>query len=548
MIRPLSNSLNCEKCLLARLPGMFRLLKSSYNRRVIVTFMHLRISAGLYSTLFLIVAPPRRSDTLSDRLGKRHVKTAVYRPQANRTERVNRDLVQLIANYVNDQHDTWDQFLREFAYAIRTAVNETTVGDIERLFDEVRRNTKPKHEKWEKYYNRRKRDVQIKVNDWALIKTHPSSSATKKVVAKFKPKFEGPYRVLEVKNNNIVIWRSGKRLTVNVNQVRIYRYRKIDEMEIKTGSSYRNSSHHKLSSFDSVQRRSNESQYGKKKGSGVKRELKEKGISFKKDQSERHTGKTDKRGPLIRSPPSSWSEPSRKLKMSRKETIGCKRSRESGSGGPERKIQKGSEHRVSKRVLSSNYKTNDLPKFRKRGQTEETVMPSTSGKAEESTTAPTSKSKQDQATRIPDEDVVNNKIARKEKEERILTGPSPGGPSRRSQLQVIKSGCIVSFYILSNKWLEELLQRSKSRSGIPGAILQQDNARPHVAKIVRDFCSAQHMQLLPWPAYSPDMSPIERVWVLVDRRLAREPRPAASKYELLLRIQALWKSLPEADI
>ncbi|GFX37290.1 uncharacterized protein TNCV_76341 [Trichonephila clavipes] len=60
MIRPLSNSLNCEKCLLARLPGMFRLPKSTYNRRVIVTFMNLRICAGLYSTLFLIVAPPRR--------------------------------------------------------------------------------------------------------------------------------------------------------------------------------------------------------------------------------------------------------------------------------------------------------------------------------------------------------------------------------------------------------------------------------------------------------------------------------------------------------
>ncbi|GFT00393.1 uncharacterized protein TNCV_1981411 [Trichonephila clavipes] len=60
MIRPLSNSLNCEKCLLARLPGMSRLPKSSYNRRVIVTFMNLRICAGLYSTLFLIVAPPRR--------------------------------------------------------------------------------------------------------------------------------------------------------------------------------------------------------------------------------------------------------------------------------------------------------------------------------------------------------------------------------------------------------------------------------------------------------------------------------------------------------
>ncbi|GFW60532.1 uncharacterized protein TNCV_568801 [Trichonephila clavipes] len=60
MIRPLSNSLNCKKCLLARLPGMFRLPKSSYNRLVIVTFMNLRICAGLYSSLFLIVAPPGR--------------------------------------------------------------------------------------------------------------------------------------------------------------------------------------------------------------------------------------------------------------------------------------------------------------------------------------------------------------------------------------------------------------------------------------------------------------------------------------------------------
>ncbi|GFW65469.1 uncharacterized protein TNCV_4410771 [Trichonephila clavipes] len=34
----------------------------------------------------------------------------------------------MIANYVNEQHDTWDQFLSEFAYAIRTAVYETTTG------------------------------------------------------------------------------------------------------------------------------------------------------------------------------------------------------------------------------------------------------------------------------------------------------------------------------------------------------------------------------------------------------------------------------------
>ncbi|GFS76060.1 uncharacterized protein TNCV_4666671 [Trichonephila clavipes] len=46
---------------------------------------------------------------------------------------------------------------------------------------------------------------------------------------------------------------------------------------------------------------------------------------------------------------------------------------------------------------------------------------------------------------------------------------------------------------------------------------------------LRAFCSAQHMQLLPWPTYSPDMSHIEHMWDLVGRRLARDPRSVASK-------------------
>ncbi|GFY22024.1 uncharacterized protein TNCV_3296681 [Trichonephila clavipes] len=114
---------------------------------------------------------------------------------------------------------------------------EFAVGDIERLFEVARRNTETKHEDFKKYYNRRRRDVKIKVNDWVLVATHPLSSTTRKVVAKFKPKFEGLYRVLDVKNNNVVIWKAGKRLTINVDQVRIYRHRKCDETEIGTGNS-----------------------------------------------------------------------------------------------------------------------------------------------------------------------------------------------------------------------------------------------------------------------------------------------------------------------
>ena len=37
------------------------------------------------------------------------------------------------------------------------------------------------------------------------------------------------------------------------------------------------------------------------------------------------------------------------------------------------------------------------------------------------------------------------------------------------------------------------------------------------------------MQRIPWPAYSPDVWPIEDVWDLVGWRFDRDPHPTASK-------------------
>ena len=49
-------------------------------------------------------------------------------------------------------------------------------------------------------------------------------------------------------------------------------------------------------------------------------------------------------------------------------------------------------------------------------------------------------------------------------------------------------------------------------------ILQQDNARPHVARVCQDFLANNNIAPLAWLPYSPDLTPIEHMWDELDRR------------------------------
>ncbi|GFV94521.1 transposable element Tcb1 transposase [Trichonephila clavipes] len=80
------------------------------------------------------------------------------------------------------------------------------------------------------------------------------------------------------------------------------------------------------------------------------------------------------------------------------------------------------------------------------------------------------------------------------------------------------------------------------------AIFQQDNERPDVARIVQRFYVNHQIELLPWPARSPDLSLIENMWSMVAQRLTQITPPAATPDQIWQRVEAAWSDLPQEHI
>ncbi|KAM7282951.1 integrase [Ixodes scapularis] len=167
-------------------------------------------------------------------LGIRHKRTSPYHPQANITERVNRNLKQMLVSHT-ERHKDWDAKLAEMAFATRTTINRSTgftpaqlnfgkelvfplgngllctdpastqrtttqfAEDLRKRFTENLREARESLDvsrlQQANQYNKGRRNLQFKVGDLVLRRTHPLSDAARGFTASLAKRWDGPYRV-----------------------------------------------------------------------------------------------------------------------------------------------------------------------------------------------------------------------------------------------------------------------------------------------------------------------------------------------------------------
>ena len=77
---------------------------------------------------------------------------------------------------------------------------------------------------------------------------------------------------------------------------------------------------------------------------------------------------------------------------------------------------------------------------------------------------------------------------------------------------------------------------------------QQDNACAHTARATRDFLQQNNVNVMNWPALSPDLNPIEHMWDEIQRRLNEEQPSPTTAAELSVAFQRVWARIPIAFI
>ena len=112
----------------------------------------------------------------------------------------------------------------------------------------------------------------------------------------------------------------------------------------------------------------------------------------------------------------------------------------------------------------------------------------------------------------------------------------------RTALHIVQGRVTGQYY--RDNILEPIVVPFARQAG-PQFVFQDDNARAHRARIVTQYLQQQNITTLPWPALSPDLSPIEHVWDTLGRRRKQRQRQPTTVQELGVALQEEWNRIPQ---